>query len=172
MADRETVNTQHQADVSAQLEKRVSEVSSPSLATTLARLAMQRNSQTHASVFPNTFLYSFRGSRLWLSMTFLPATETTTQVRYDLFTSSLKAEPGENDLSSAIEAVIQTRITQLETEYQSIRAEEVQNPEGTSRILAHLHDHTKLERAHGAQVRPAMRQPKGSSLFQQAEQRK
>lgn len=123
-------------------------------------------------MFPTTFLYSFKGSQLWLSLTFLPETESITQLRYDLFASSQKAESGEDNLTIAVEAGIQSLIAQLETEYRSIAPTEVEDSASTQRILAHLHDHAKLERARGARVLPAMRQPKGSSLYEQAEQRK
>jgi hypothetical protein len=40
----------------------------------------------------------------------------------------------------------------------------------TRQILSRLQEHTKLEKIQGSQILPATRKPKGSTLFQQAEQ--
>lgn len=164
------MNARHCADISAQLEQKVTETLPPSLATKLVRLITQKNNQAETSLFPSTFLYSFKNTDLWLSMTFLPASETTTQLRYDLFDTSPKTETNENELVNAADGVIQGLIRELESEYQSISSKPVENSPVTHQILARLQEHSKLEKMRGSMVLPAMRQPKGSALFQQAEQ--
>lgn len=146
------------------------ETTSPSLATNLVRLFTQRNKQAGISLFPTTFLYSFKISDLWLSLTFLPATETTTHIRYHLFTSSRKCIINENDFANAVDGVIQTLIEGIESEYRSLGSQPGETSAYTRQILARLQEHSKLENARGALILPAMRRPKGSSLFQQAEQ--
>lgn len=165
------MNARHCADVSEQLEHRVSKTLSPSLTTKLVRLVTQKPNQAETSLFPSSFLYSFKDSGLCLSLIFLPASETTTQVRYDLFESAPKPETNEKgDLANAVEGVIQALIGGIESEYQSISTKQVKNSANTQQILARLQEHSKLEKTRGSQVLPAMRQPKGSSLYQQAEQ--
>jgi len=130
----------------------------------------QKNTQANYSLFPSSFFYSFENSDLWLSLTFLPSSGTTTQVRYDLFNSSTKANSNENDLANDVEGVIKNLIQVIETEYQSVHDRPVENSQSTRHFLQAIQEHSKLEKMHGGQIRPAMHQPKGSSLFQQAEQ--
>lgn len=155
--------------MSTQLEKRVSETISPARATKLGRVFTQRNKQARTSLFPATFLYSFNAADLWLSLTFLPATETTTHIRYDLFTSRSKNNIHENDLVNTVEQVIQSMIEGIESDYSSPNFQPDETAY-TRQILACLQEHSKLERARGAPILPAMRRQKGSSFFQQAEQ--
>lgn len=166
----ETVNARHCADISAQLEQRVSETLTPSLTTKLVRMITQKNNQAETSLFPSSFLYSFKSNDLVLSLTFLPASESTTQIRYDLFDTSPKAETNENALVNAVEEVITALSGNIESESQSISTKPVENSAVTHQILARLQEHSKLEKIRGSLILPAMRQPKGSALFQQAEQ--
>lgn len=164
------MSARHCTDISAQLEQRVSETLSPSLTTKFVRIITQKNDQAEISLFPSSFLYSFRNTDLWLSLTFLPTSETSTQIRYDLFNTSPKAEINEHDLANTVERVIQALIGNIESDFQSISNKPVENPEAMHQILARLQEHSKLEMMRGSLILPAMRQPKGSALFQQAEQ--
>ena len=160
----------HCADFTAQLEQRVSDALNPSLITKVVRLLNRRNNQADCSLFPNTLLYSFEQADLWLSLTLLPCSETSTQVRYDLFGHPQKTGIDEASLARAVEQTIQVLIGTIQSEFQSIAEHPVESSQSTHRILKQLHEHQKLERANGGLILPAMRRPKGSTLFQQAEQ--
>lgn len=142
----------------------------PSLTTKLIRVITQKNTQADCSIFPSSFFYSFENSDLWLSLTLLPSSETTTQVRYDLFDSSPKANTIGNGVANAVEGVIKDLVQAIETEYQSMHDRPVESSLTTRRILQAIQEHSKLEKMRGGLILPAMHQPKGSSLFQQAEQ--
>lgn len=143
----------------------------PSIATQIARTIWQKNQKASCFLFPGTFLYSFEQDDLWLSLTFIPSSETITQVRYDLFTSSPKTDIDQDALSSVVGEVIQNSIKSVEIELQSTTEKPVGSSPAIHGLLKQLQEHQKLERTSGSLIRPAMRQPKGSSLFQQAEQR-
>lgn len=130
----------------------------------------QENSQAMSFLFPNSFLYSFEQSDLWLSLTFLPSSETTTQIRYDIFNSSPKAIINVDDLVTAVDGIIKNLISVLEAEYKTINNRPVENSPFVCKILQNIQEHSKLERIRGEKISPAMHKPKGSSLFQQAEQ--
>ncbi|KAJ5674664.1 uncharacterized protein N7477_004598 [Penicillium maclennaniae] len=153
-----------------QLEQRVSEAMLPSLATTLIRMITQKNKQADSSFFPNSFFYSFESSDLWLSVTFLPSSETTTQVRYDLFSSSSEVNTKGNDLANVIEDVMENLVQCIQAEYRTMSDGPVESSQSTGRILRTIQEHSKIERMKGGQILPAMHKPKGSMLFQQAEQ--
>lgn len=108
---------------------------------------------------------------LWLSVTFLPSSETTTQVRYDLFDCSTKAMADHDVLASIMAEVIHAFVKEIERKFQSVARRTVDNSSNTQRILDLLQEHQKREKMERRQILPAMRQPKGSSLFQKAEQR-
>lgn len=168
--DIHSVDTQYFADVATQLEQKISGILQPSIATLIARAIWQKNQKANCSLFPSTFLYSFEQEDLWLSFTFLPSSETSTQVRYDLFTSSPKTGIDREALSSAVGEIIQSSIKSIEAESQFTTEKPAGNSPAIHKILKQLQEHQRLERTSGGLVRPAMRQPKGSSLFQQAEQ--
>lgn len=142
----------------------------PSLTTKLIRTITQKNTQADCSIFPSSFFYSFENSDLWLSLTLLPSSETTTQVRYDLFDSSPKANTIGNNVANVVEGVIKDLVQAIETEYQSMHDRPIESSPTTRQILQAIQEHSKLEKMRGGLVLPAMHQPKGSSLFQQAEQ--
>jgi nitrite reductase/ring-hydroxylating ferredoxin subunit len=163
-------NARHFVDLTTQLEQRLPEILQPSIATRIARAIWQKNQKANCSLFPGTFLYSFAQKDMWFSLTFLPSSETSTRVRYDLFTSSPKTGIDGDALNSVVEEVIRDFITGIEFETQSVTKKTALNSPATYKVLKQLQEHQKLERISGGLVRPAMRQPKGSSLFQQAEQ--
>lgn len=77
----------------------------------------------------------------------------------------------EGALARAIEEPMQDFVKGIEAEYRSVAAEPTDLSPAMREILGCVQEHAKLERARGGQILPAMHQPKGSSLFQQAEQR-
>lgn len=169
--DIQIVNTRYSANITTQLEQILPGVLKPSIATQIARTIWQKNQKANCVLFPGTFLYSFEQDDVWLSLTFIPSSETITQVRYDLFTSSPKTGIDQDALSSVVGEIIQNSIKSIEVELQSTTGRPAGSSPTTHRLLKQLQEHQKLERTSGSLIRPAMRQPKGSSLFQQAEQR-
>ncbi|KAJ6134103.1 hypothetical protein N7523_000425 [Penicillium sp. IBT 18751x] len=153
-----------------QLEQRVSEAMPPSLATQLFRMITQKNKQADSSFFPISFFYSFKSSDLWLSVTFLPSSETTTQVRYDLFSSSSAFNTKDCDLANVVQVVMKNLVQGIEAEYRTVSDKPVKSSQFTGRILRMIQEHSKIERMKGGQILSAMHKPKGSMLFQRAEQ--
>lgn len=149
---------------------KISEALKPSFATQVIRAASQKNNQANCSIFPTTFVYSFEQAGLCLTVTFLPSSEANTQIRYDLFNSSSKTETDENALANAVGDVLQNFVKNLENGFKSVNGRLAGSSTATHGILKQIQEHQKLERKNGGQILPAMRQPKGSSLFQQAEQ--
>lgn len=158
------------ADVTADLEQQMSTVLVPSLTTKLLRMVMPNKNQENCSLFPSTQLYLFENTDLWLSLTFLPASETSTQVRYDLFDNVPKAATVESALATIVEREIQNLAQRMESDFQSMPGKPGDNTQSTRQILSHLQEHAKLEKKRGELIMPATRQPKASSLFQRAEQ--
>ncbi|KAJ5263437.1 hypothetical protein N7478_011042 [Penicillium angulare] len=163
-------NTSHFTDLTEKLEKRISETLKPSFATQLVRAVTQKNNQAKCSIFPTTFIYSFEQADLCVTVTFLPKSEKTTQIRYDLFDSSSKAETDENALANSVGDVLQNFVKDLEIDFASVDGRSSGSSSATCNILKEIQEHQKLEKMNGGQILPAMRQPKGSSLFQKAEQ--
>ncbi|KAJ5622975.1 Aromatic-ring-hydroxylating dioxygenasealpha subunit [Penicillium lividum] len=158
------------ASLTTQLEQRISEALKPSFTTRILRAVMPSTHKAHCTLFPGTLLCSFEQADMWLALNFLPSSEKSTRIRYDLFASSPKPSKKETAFANSVEEVIKSLIKGIENEYQFATERAAESSETTQRILKHLHEHQKLERISGGLVRPAMRQPKGSSLFQQAEQ--
>lgn len=77
-----------------------------------------------------------------------------------------------DQLASAVAESIKAILQNIESRFQSVATSPVENSSSTRHIMERLQEHTRLEKKSGGQILPAMRQPKGSSLFQQAEQRK
>jgi hypothetical protein len=128
----------------------------------------RQNSRADCHLFPTNILHSFEDAPFWISVSVLPASESTTLVRYDLFgNTEIKGE-----LASAIAESVKAILHNIETGFQSVTTSQVENNSNTRHILEQLQEHARLEKKSGGQILPAMRQPKGSSLFQKAEQRK
>lgn len=171
LANSSSAGDRHYTDLAEKLEERVSEAVTPSLVSKLVNITTQKNKQAHLSLFPGTFLYSFKDAGLWLSLSFFPASERSTHVRYDLFKCAPKMTTDEEALARAIEGPMQDLVKAIEGEYRSVAGEPTDLSAGMREILGCVQEHAKLERAQGGLILPAMHQPKGSSLFQQAEQR-
>ncbi|KAJ5109916.1 hypothetical protein N7532_002561 [Penicillium argentinense] len=164
------MNDRHCTKLVEKLEQRVSKSATSSLASKLVAIAMQTNKQADCSLFPGTFLYSFENAGLWLTVSFFPASERTTNVRYDLFDCAPKATTDKSALARAVERPMQELVKDIELEFQSVSEESTGGSTNIHRILDCLQEHRKLEKTCGGQILPAMHQPRGSSLFQQAEQ--
>lgn len=136
------------------------------------KIITQHNSRADGHLFPTNILHSFEDAPLWISVSFLPASESTTQIRYDLFCLSSKTGMNEDQLASAVAESIEAILQNIESRFQSVATSPVENSSNTRHIMERLQEHARLEKKSGGQILPAMRQPKGSSLFQQAEQRK
>lgn len=154
-----------------QLGEQLSAGLAPSLAARLRRVLLPTDSPEDCLLFPSTRLYSFEKYNLWLSLTFLPKSETSTQVRYDLYDSAPKAETDESCLAISVGQTMQKLVKLIESDVHLILGQPLNSSFGALGILNRLQEHSKLERTRGELVMPATRQPKGSSLFQQAEKR-
>lgn len=161
----------YRSDVTSQLEEIVSAVALPSAATKFMKFITQSSSRADCHLFPGNLIYSFEDGQFWISLSFVPASESTTQVRYDLFSLSPTATTNEVELKNAIAESIKTLLQKIKTEFSSATPGPVEGGSNTSQILDQLQEHLRLEKKSGGPILPAMRQPKGSSLFQQAEQR-
>ncbi|KAJ5718319.1 hypothetical protein N7488_003965 [Penicillium malachiteum] len=160
----------HSKNTLVQLEQRISETLRPSFATQLMRTLTLKSKKSTCSLFPATLIYSFEKADLGLALTLLPASELSTQIRYDLFDSGSTQETDEGALANIIEEFLRQLVNQMESDFESATQSAVESSETTNRILKQLREHQKMEKMRGGQILPAMRQPKGSSLFQQAEQ--
>ncbi|CAL5868560.1 uncharacterized protein PFLUO_LOCUS2787 [Penicillium psychrofluorescens] len=172
------LSLRHNEALKSKLEERASELLAPSMVARAARYISQKRGSQERSLSPGTLIYSFENGGIWLALTFLPSSATTTQVRYDLFKSSDCNAAG---FSKALEDTVRNLIQQIESEFQSLAEKpgstnqlsgEIDwNTTGTSRlVLDRIQEHAKLEKKRGFQISPAMRQPRASSLFQKAEQ--
>ncbi|KAJ5638446.1 hypothetical protein N7528_000836 [Penicillium herquei] len=160
----------HFKNALAQLEQKISETLRPSFTTQLMRALTLKNKKSTCSLFPGTLIYSFEKADLGVAFTILPASQTTTQIRYDIFDSGSAQETDEGALAKIIEGVLRQLVNKMESDFGSVTQNAVESSATTHRILSQLREHQKMEKMRGGQILPAMRQPKGSSLFQQAEQ--
>ncbi|KAJ6150960.1 hypothetical protein N7470_007554 [Penicillium chermesinum] len=162
--------SQNLKNVASQLEERITQLRAPSVTERLIDVVAPKNNQANCSLFPISFFYSFEKADLWISLTFLPSSETSTALRFDIFTSS-KARVEESWVNS-VQDQVQAMIKEVESNYRLASASDrpVENTLATHRIVKQLQEHQKLEKTAGGPISPAMRQPKGSSLFEQAEQ--
>ncbi|KGO74272.1 Aromatic-ring-hydroxylating dioxygenase, alpha subunit [Penicillium italicum] len=157
-----------------EIHHRMSEVAGPSLITKLARSIMRKKAREECTLFPITLMYSFQDADLCLALSFFPASESKTHVRYDLFARSAISELYVKEISEVLQSATRNLIAEIELEYQSILTKQG-SPSGltntdTPQILSRLQEHTKLERIEGGQILPAMHKPEGSALFQKADQ--
>jgi hypothetical protein len=165
------VSLQYLTVIADQVEEIVSAAAPPSVATKFLNLIRQQSSKAKSHIFPGNFLYSFGDGHFWISLSFIPASESTTQVRYDLFGLTSSTGNNEGELTNSIAESIKAILQKVESESSSVTPGSVDSSFNTSQILDQLQEHLRLEKKKGSQILPAMRQPKGSSLFQQAEQR-
>ncbi|KNG90175.1 iron-sulfur cluster-binding protein [Aspergillus nomiae NRRL 13137] len=136
-------------------------------------LGRSRAKSEHFSLFPNTSFQSIQSSGWWYALNFLPVSEQTTAIRYDLYCSK---DVGSHSqvVAEKLSRLLEEKARELETEYQgsfasvppSLHTEAI---ESQKNILDCLEAHIKLEKAQGAEVFPAMRKQRENSRFQQAE---
>ncbi|KAJ5504929.1 Aromatic-ring-hydroxylating dioxygenase alpha subunit [Penicillium fimorum] len=156
------------------LHGRMSELSRPSPIMKLVRSIMGKSTREECFLFPITLMYSFQDAGLCLAISFFPASESKTNIRYDLFALSVVSEPDIQEMSEVLQSTMKNLAAEIELEYQSILAKQGSsgdlNATDIRRILSRLQEHTKFERIEGGQVLPAMHKPEGSALFQKADQ--
>ncbi|KAJ9489018.1 hypothetical protein VN97_g4262 [Penicillium thymicola] len=166
--------TRHLDVYTSELHRRMSEVSAPSPVMKFIRAITRKSTREECSLFPITVIYSFQEAGLCLALSFFPASESKTHIRYDLFAHSAVNEPDIRKISEVLQSATKNLIVEIELEYQSIstkqRFSSELNNTDTRQILSRLREHTKLERIKGEQILPAMHKPEGSTLFQKADQ--
>ncbi|CAI7662497.1 unnamed protein product [Penicillium crustosum] len=166
--------TCHLDAYTSELHRRMSEVSAASPVMKFIRSITRKSTQKYYSLFPITVMYSLQDAGLCLALSFFPASESKTHIRYDLFARSSVNEPDIQKMSEVLQRATNNLIRDIELEYQSISTKQGYlselNNTNTLRILSRLQEHTKLERIEGGQILPAMHKPRGSTLFQKADQ--
>lgn len=66
-------------------------------------------------VFPNSTVYKIPSTRIWYSVIVFPSSPNKSQVRYDIYSSSSKAETSmENVIATQIERMVSTQVKDLE----------------------------------------------------------
>ncbi|KAJ5972894.1 uncharacterized protein N7479_002812 [Penicillium vulpinum] len=157
----------------SELDRRISEVSGPSLVMKVVRFITQKTTREECILFPITLMYSFQDADIYLILSFFPESESKTHIRYDLFTRSAVNELEIRKLSEVLQSMTKNLSEEIELEYQYISAKQETSSElntDARQILSLLQEHTKLERMGGGQILPAMHKPEGSTLFQKADQ--
>ncbi|KAE8383178.1 hypothetical protein BDV26DRAFT_287686 [Aspergillus bertholletiae] len=133
-----------------------------------------RAKSEHFSLFPFSSFHSIKGTGWWYALSFLPLSEQKTAIRYDLYCPK-DDHSRSQEVADKLAELLEEKARELETEYKEsfvtvapgLRTEEI---EFQKNILNCLEVHIKLEKAQGAEVFPAMRQPRENPKFQQAEQ--
>lgn len=165
-------SARYYTDVTSHFDDIVSAAARPSLATKIIKMFMSHSSRAPCHLFPGNLIYSFEDCPLWIALSFIPASESTTQLRYDIFSLSSKTGVLEEELAAPLARSINATLQTIEADFQTVASGSVENSPQNRQILNQLREHVRLEKKSGGQILPAMRQPKGSSLFQQAEQRR
>lgn len=120
MTNTSIVRACHLDPYTSEIHRRMSEVSGPSLIRKLFRSVMGNSTQKDCSLFPITFVYAFQDADLWLALSFFPASESKTHIRYDLFACSAVSEPDIRNMSEVLQSETKNLIAEIELEYQSI----------------------------------------------------
>ncbi|OQD98531.1 hypothetical protein PENSOL_c009G00619 [Penicillium solitum] len=166
--------TRHLDAYTSELRRRISEVSAASPVMKFIRSITRKSTQEDCALFPITVMYSLQDEDLCLALSFFPASESKTHIRYDLFARSSVNEPDIQKISEVLQSATKNLIGDIELEYQYISTKQGYSSELNNidilRILSRLQEHTKLERIEGGQILPAMHKPEGSTLFQKADQ--
>ncbi|KAL4884037.1 Rieske [2Fe-2S] iron-sulfur domain-containing protein [Aspergillus karnatakaensis] len=143
------------------------------------RYFLRKPESTH--FFPNAFIFTIPGARCWLSLSFLPSSESMTSIRYDLYSQEGKEDVARQCLLEKLNTRIKKIISCLEAEYQScvdtssdtnqtLTSFDSESIETQNHILRLLKAHTKLEKAEGVEIYPARRESRNNTKYEQAEQ--
>lgn len=124
MADTSIARTRHLDVYTSELHRRMSEVSAPSLVMKFIRFITRKSTREECSLFPITVIYSFQGAGLCLALSFFPASESKTHIRYDVFAHSTVNEPDIRKISEVLQSAAKNLIVEIELEYQSISAKQ------------------------------------------------
>lgn len=98
----------------------MSEVSAASPVMEFIRSITRKSTQKDYSLFPITVMYSLQDAGLCLALSFFPASESKTHIRYDLFARSSVNEPDIQKMSEVLQRATNNLIRDIELEYQSI----------------------------------------------------
>lgn len=103
-----------------ELDRRVSEISGPAFTMKLVRSIMRKSTRKHNVFFPTTLISSFENVDLSLALSFFPASESKTHIRYDLFSCSKVSEHEVQQLSRMLQTSIEELVGDMKVEYLSI----------------------------------------------------
>ncbi|CAG8262933.1 unnamed protein product [Penicillium salamii] len=137
------------------------------------RHIFQSNPLHESYHFPTTLFHYFVDTKFWFALSFFPASESKTHIRYDIFSHSSVGEVKTKAISAGLENASDRLKREIENDYHSVTngqhlPAEFEN-QGTREALRRISEHRRLEKMQGSQIYPAMRKSKGSNLFQQAE---
>ena len=100
-----------------ELQSQAPRIFGPSPTMKVIRRIMGSEPVDDSSFFPATFFYQFVDTELWFALSFLPATETKTQIRYDIFSRSPVSETAAETISKTFANVSNSLIGQIEQQY-------------------------------------------------------
>ncbi|GIJ90006.1 hypothetical protein Asppvi_008953 [Aspergillus pseudoviridinutans] len=164
--------------------------------TLLARMKHYLDGKTAGDtdilLFPNVSFHTIKDTRYWYSLSFHPASEQKTLIRYDLYCfQHTDGDVSCQLISDKLIEMITEEVTELESQYQlQTRGAEDSSQGGViatttedmdirsllatsnlqKMILEQLKKHAKLEKLQGMEVHPATRQPRMTPKSQQADQ--
>lgn len=101
----------------------MSELSGPSPLIKFVRSITRRCTREEYFLFPTTLIYSFQYVNLCLALSFFPASESKTNIRFDLFASSAVNEPEIQRMSEVLKSATKNLVGEIELEYQYISTE-------------------------------------------------
>lgn len=84
------------------------------------RSITRKSTQEDCALFPITVICSLQDENLCLALSFFPASESKTHIRYDLFAPSSVNEPDIQKISGVLQSTTKNLIGDIELEYQSI----------------------------------------------------
>ncbi|KAJ5822678.1 Aromatic-ring-hydroxylating dioxygenase alpha subunit [Penicillium robsamsonii] len=109
------------------LHRRMSELSRPSPIMKLVRSIRRNSTRQECFLFPTTLMYFFQDVGICLAISFFPASESKTNIRYDLFALSAVSEPDIRKMSEVLQSWTYNLAAEIELEYQSILAKQGYN---------------------------------------------
>jgi hypothetical protein len=102
----------------------MSEISGGSAIMKVVKNMTRKGSQKVTSVFPTTLLYSFSSMDFGLALSFFPASEMKTHIRYDLFSRSVVGQTEVQKLSDVLQKATEDLARETEKEYSTVSKEQ------------------------------------------------
>ncbi|CAG7918004.1 unnamed protein product [Penicillium olsonii] len=137
------------------------------------RRILKASPSTNRFHFPTAFFHHVIHTDFLIALSLFPTSAEKTNIRCDIFSCSPIVQKEREAISKTLGSASKRFNQEIEDEFQIASKRECNTFElrdqVTRETLRRVHEHRKLERTHGSEIHPAMRKPKGSNLFQQAE---